>query len=348
MLERFGKSYEDIMSLKTAFFEENDQLLARALRYSARYSSQPLRRACKICLSELPEKPVFSKHGASYAVCRTCGQLNGRHEDTDEYCRDIYTASGAVDYARNYTSADRAAYRLRRDRIYVPKAEFLFDVLAHEGQIPAQLSYADMGAGAGYFVDALVAKGARKAVGFEVGKPQVDLGNAMSGETRIQLVDLPDTPRLCREYACDVMTFIGVFEHLQDPRAVLAAIRENKAVKYIYFCVPMYAPTTFIEMSFPKVFPRQLAIGHTHLFTDSSIQYLEKEFGLERVGAWWFGTDMMDFFRSIQITLGQSESTAQMVEDWRTLFAGLIDSTQLAIDRERKSCQVHAVFKVCR
>ena len=55
MLERFGKSYEDIMSLKTAFFEENDQLLARALRYSARYSSQPLRRACKIAPPSVPQ-----------------------------------------------------------------------------------------------------------------------------------------------------------------------------------------------------------------------------------------------------------------------------------------------------
>jgi hypothetical protein len=348
MLERFGKSYKDILDLKTPFFEDNDKFLQRALKYGRIYTSQPVRLHCKLCGALLPKKPAFVKHAVPYVVCENCTHLNGMHEDTDAFCAAVYTQDGGREYAENYTAEDAVAYERRRERIYRPKAEFLVDVIRHHGENPTALRYADMGAGAGYFVSAMTQLGMHDITGFDVSKTQVDLGNwAMRGST-LRLIGLRDTERLCREHAVDVMTFIGVFEHLQRPREVLSGIQKNPRVRYVYVCVPMFGPCVFGEMTFPNIMPRHLAVGHTHLFSDVSLRHMEREFGLERIGAWWFGTDMMDYYRSILVTLQQDPGLVDMVERWRALFGDLVDDTQLAIDRQRKSSQVHMVFKVQR
>lgn len=346
MLERFGKSFKDILDLKTSFFDENDKFLERALKYADIYTAQPRRRHCKLCDTVLSDAPSFVKHRIPYVICHHCSHLNGMHEDSDAFCQAVYTSDGGREYAENYTPQDAEAYRRRCERIYVPKAQFLADVLRHHGASPEAFRYADMGAGAGYFVSAMSNLGMRNIKGFEVGKAQVDLGNWMMKHTPLQLIELSDTVRFCREQPADVMSFIGVFEHLQRPREVLKAIRENSQVQFVYICVPMFGPCIFSEMAFPQIMPRQLAVGHTHLFTDDSLRNMEGEFGLERIGAWWFGTDMMDYYRSLMVVLQKDPKYAGVVEHWRDFFADLVDDTQLAIDKRRKSSQVHIVFRV--
>jgi phage FluMu protein Com len=348
MYERFGKSFKDILDLKTAFFEDNDKFLERALKYAKVYTDQPARVRCKLCDTALPAEASFVKHAVPYVICPKCTHLNGMHEDTDVFCQSVYTQDGGREYAENYTAADADTYRRRRERIYLPKAQFFAEVMRHTSVDPSALRYVDMGAGAGYFVSAMTEIGLNNIAGFEVSKAQVDLGNWAMGRQLLSLIDLDDTERLCREYAADVATFIGVFEHLQRPREVLAGIRANAHVKYVYICVPMLGPCIFGEMAFPSIMPRQLAVGHTHLFTDESLRQLESEFGLERIGAWWFGTDMTDYYRSIMVTLQQDPDCENMTAQWAELFADLVDETQLAIDRQRKSGQVHVVFKVRR
>ncbi|KAA5597159.1 methyltransferase domain-containing protein [Blastochloris sulfoviridis] len=346
--EKFGKSFRDIADLKTSFFEDNGKWLERALKYAAIYTAQPRRTHCKICNAPLPGTPSFVKHTIPYVICTRCSHLNGMHEDSDAFCEAVYTSDEGKDYAEAYSSADAAAYVRRRERIYEPKARFLLDVLRHENKDPAALRYADMGAGAGYFVAALQELGLTQVAGYEVGQAQVALGNWMMPSAPLSLIGLKDTLGLCREIPADVMTFIGVFEHLQNPREILGAVRSNPAVRYVYICVPMFAPTIYNEMVFPQVMPRQLAVGHTHLFTDASIRNMEAEFGLERVGAWWFGTDMMDYHRSVLVSLAQTPGQAGMIEPWREQFEDILDDLQLVIDKKRKSSQIHAVFKVRR
>lgn len=348
MYEKFGKSYKDIADLKVSFFKDNCRHLDRSLKFARLYTSQPPRTSCKICEAVLPEQASFVKHEVPYVVCGTCGQLNGMHEDSDSFCRAVYTSSGGESYAENYSSADVQAYEKRREAIYTPKAEFLLDVLGRCGESPTELTYADMGAGAGYFVSAMMELGAPNISGYEVGKSQVDLGNWIMPSAPLQLIDLHETESLTKQLPADVLTFIGVFEHLQNPRSILAALNMNQKARYLYFCVPLFGPTVYNEMAFPQVMPRQLAIGHTHLFTPSSIEYLSKEFGLEPVGAWWFGTDVMDYFRSIQVSLLEDGGLSGMAESWTKMFEGLIDDLQLVMDRKRQCSQVHMAFRVNR
>lgn len=345
MYEKFGKSFKDIMGLKESFFLENAAFMEKTLRYADLYTRQPVRISCKICAQPISHKPDFVKHAVPYVFCKTCGHLNGLHEDTDDFCEQVYTQDAGAEYARNYTAGDLEAFVTRRNAIYRPKAEFLLEALRREGEDIAAMRFADMGAGAGYFVSALHELGLAETRGFEVSQTQVDLGNQMLENEPLTLIEITDTLGLCRRLDADVMCFVGVFEHLQDPRAILAAMRSNTTVRYFYFCVPMFSTCVYGEMAFPHVMPRHLAIGHTHLFTRQSIAHFAKEFGLSQVAAWWFGTDMMDYYRSICVTLEANPDTQAMVDPWRKEFEPILDGMQLAIDTERRSSQVHMLMR---
>ena len=347
LLEKFGKSFEDIKDLKTSFFSENNLHLTETLESAAFYLQQPRRIKCKICNASLGNAISFWKHQIPYVICPNCSHLNGCHEDTSDFCKSLYTSNDGGDYAKNYSSDDEAAYLNRRDAIYKPKAEFMIETLSRVGESATELSYLDVGAGAGYFISALKSLDIESVVGYEVGSAQVEIAGQMLGSDVITKIDLDDTARLVREASADVISFIGVFEHLQNLREILRGIKHNRKVRYFYFCVPLFSSCIFNEMAFPNVMPRQLAKGHTHLFTKKSIDHFFTEFGFEAISAWWFGTDIMDYYRSIFVSLHENTETEKMADTWLTNFHEMVDDLQLVIDKNRESSQVHIFAKCC-
>jgi hypothetical protein len=146
----------------------------------------------------------------------------------------------------------------------------------------------------------------------------------------------------------EVVSMIGVLEHLRRPRETLAALCANRAVKYLFLSVPLFSPCVFLEMVFPDVMQRHLAGGHTHLFTESSLDWTFHKHGLQILGEWWFGVDAMDWLRSVEIRLERDEATARMAGRWRELMTPAMDGLQEQLDRRRMSSEVHLVLEVCR
>jgi hypothetical protein len=340
---RFGKSAKELLAHKQDFFRENAELLAEGQRFAAIYTAQPRRTVCKCCCAALG-KPSFTKQGIDYILCARCGHLNGANEDTTEFCAAVYTTVGGADYAKTYSAADRQAYVRRMRDIYLPKAEFLRDALGN-GNDPARLSYADLGAGSGYFVAALRELGFARSTGFEVSAVQTALAEAMIGPGAVRRHDPEATVEIARTAAADVVSMIGVLEHVQDPRGVLSALHENRNVRYLFVSLPLFSPCVFFEMAFPGVFQRQLSAGHTHLYTRTSLEWTWREFGLEPVAEWWFGTDMVDLFRAVSVELDRKTAFAGISNMWRDLFAPAIDDLQMALDRRKLASEVHVVLR---
>jgi hypothetical protein len=280
---RFGKSADALFAHKASFFSNNERLVAESRPIAALYAAQPRRERCKCCDHPLGEA-AFSKQGISYALCARCGHLNGLHEDSPEFCAAIYADKGGSQYAKAYSAADRDAYWARVRDIYVPKAEFLRDALAAEGK-SADLTVADFGAGSGYFVEALRAT-RFNAEGYEVSAAQAALADAYLGAGAVRRHALDDMLALAAETRALIVSMIGVLEHVTAPRALLAALRGNRNVRYLYLSVPLFSPCVFFELAFPEVFQRHLSGGHTHLFTERSIDWMCGEFGMKRVAEW--------------------------------------------------------------
>ena len=343
-MQKYGKPSAPLLSHKSHFFDENAALLQRQIGLAALYAEQPRRLRCKACDGPVSEVS-FSKLGIDYLVCPRCGHLNGAFEDSDAFCSELYVEAGGAAYARDYSSADREAYRRRTEDIYLPKARFLVDALAAKGEDPNALSYADFGAGSGYFVSALRATGLTDIRGFEVSETQASLANEMAGEVVVRTHALGDTVSLAGEVDAKVVSLIGVLEHLQQPRELLAALKDNEAVSYLYISVPLFSPSVFIEAAFQDVMQRHLSGGHTHLYSESSLDWTCREFGMNRVAEWWFGGDVMDLYRSILVRLSASDKTAGAAELWTGMMKPAIDAMQEALDRRHLSSEVHMLLQ---
>lgn len=343
-MKKYGKASADVIRLKQSFFVENSQKLDEARKHASIYKSQPTRTVCKICSAALPPAKFF-KLDVGYAICIQCGHLSGLHEDSDEFCNAVYTSDNGRPYARNYYEQDRKAYRERVDLIYKPKAEFLAEALGQQGLDIKELNYLDLGAGSGYFISALLDLGVKDVSGYELSRFQVDYANDMIGTELLHCNTPDELAGIVSASRAEVISLVGVMEHLQDPLKVLTAIRENPHVKYVFFCVPMFSFSVFLETVFAReVMPRHLTGGHTHLFTESSIKYLEDKFGFAKVAEWWFGSDIMDLYRSFFVTL-ESQSK-EVADEFKNYFINEIDDLQLVLDKRHKSSQVHMLWRV--
>ena len=344
MFERFGKSSEALMNLKQDFFNDNDNLLKKSKEINNIYISQPRRDRCKNC--DYPIKNwSFTKQKVEYSVCEQCGHLNGLHQDTSKFCEAVYTDDGGTGYAENYNSKDIEEYNYRVSNIYLPKAEFLCDSLRHIGEVSENLSYSDFGAGTGFFVNALLKTGNPNVTGYEVSEAQVSLGNGVGNLKNLVVHSMKEIVDLAASVNSEVVSMIGVLEHLQNPREVLNALRNNSNVHYFYLSVPLFSPCVFFEMVFPTIMQRHLTSGHTHLYTESSLEWMANEYDLEPVSAWWFGTDMVDLYRNIEVRMKQQKETKSMADYWSKIMIPLIDSMQSAIDEKHLSSEVHMLYK---
>ncbi len=332
---------------KKSFFEDNDAALEAEKKVAELYVQQPARESCKNCAQKLGAS-AFVKLGVPYTICTRCGQVNGLHEDTTAFCQAIYTHDGGESYGATYSADDAAAYAKRVADIYLPKAAFVKDVLVARGHDPATLRYADIGAGAGYFAAGLVDAELPHVTAYEVSPTLVALSQAMRPDVDMRLMGLDDVVQLAESVDADVVSLVGVLEHVQHPRDVVAALRANPRVQYLFLLVPVFSPSVFIELAFPHVVSRLLAVEHTHLYTESSLVYLAKEFGMRSVGEWWFGADMIDLYRSLTITIEQEPANREAGALLAQMFVPMIDGLQGVIDTNKQCSEVHLLLEFDR
>ena len=345
---RYGKSSEEYLKHKAVFYDPdaNRRWSNLAKRIGALYCRQPPRDGCVVCGAAFGE-PAFILHGAPYSLCGDCGHFNGHHEDTPEFAACLYEA-GMNETAAVYADRTRASFMERVRGIYDAKVAFMCDALYALGEDPAALRYVDLGAGGGHFVAALREAGLTRAVGYETSKELVDGANALFGGTLLRYNALDALAALAATVEADVIAMIFSLEHVHAIRSFLSALRSNPRCRYFYFAVPTVSPSIALEALFPHVMPRVLGLGHTHLFSDQSLERICREFGLRRAAEWWFGANAFDLHRFVSVQLGERAETKGAVTAWNDMVLPLIDDLQLVFDKHRLSSEIHLVTAVER
>ncbi len=335
--KKFGKPFGNLNSMKRNFFENNDGMLAMADEMAGVLSMQPKRTHCKICKSPLSE-PLFYSHGLGYIECATCGHLNSEYEDTDVFASKVYVED---DYSKNYSSSDREEYEKRIISIYVPKAEFLKESLQKEGVENIQIL--DIGAGCGYFVAAARRLGMR-SLGVELSENQVNYGNAMAEEEILTHVGLTDSIGYIRNTDANVISAIGVLEHLIHLDENLSAVRDNPNIRYLYASVPMFSFSTAFEAANQHCYNRHTGGTHTHLFSNRSVAYMAESIGFEVAYEWRFGSDINDLYRFLTVSMAKNDNEA-FAAYFSDRFVPLMDKLQLILDESEFSSELHFILK---
>ena len=140
----------------------------------------------------------------------------------------------------------------------------------------------------------------------------------------------------------EILSMIGVLEHLQHPREVLKQINLNNSIEYLYLSVPVFGLSVYLELLFPEMMHRQLSRDHTHLYTKESLEWTAKNLNMEVVSTWWFGQEMLDLYRFGSLVLSKESNISSK---WQSIFLKIIDRLQLEIDKEYLSSEVHILFK---
>ena len=324
-------------------FEDNDKMLIDAERLMAFYQLQPTRVNCKICDSKINDLGAKIYHGKSkieYKQCTHCGHLNGSHQDTNLYMNTIYREAGGEAYGQDYKPLAQSDFDSRVNDIYLPKARFLIDTAP---MIRDSGVFLDIGCGTGHFASALLSMGVKSVIGVDVSSTQISIAQELVAGANFSVVEPDEIGDFISSLQPRFVSLVGVLEHLQDPAKILDQIRNCKSVEVVFLSVPMYSLTVLIEAAFVNVFPRQLSGGHTHLFTEQSLDYAsEKLLDFSVVSDWWFGTDVIDLYRALLVNLGQSQPFAQL--ELKRLMGSVLDELQLVFDQAKLCSEVHRVL----
>ena len=342
MKNKFGKKSLDIFSIKKDFFTNNEELLKKQKKILTIYKKQPLRKLCKICKKKL-KGDYFINHQMKYIICKYCTHVNGNHQDTLAFSKNIYQ-SDKINYSETYKSSHLKKFKIRQKNIYDPKVNFLGENILRL----RKMTVLDFGCGSGYMVSAMKDYGVKKTIGVEISKSQIDYGKLIfkkmnKDPNSLYKIEDKDIFDSVSKTKAKCITLIGVLEHLVNPHDLMRRIKNNHNIEYIYLCVPMFSDSCMVENSFEKVFNRLLGGGHTHLFTEKSLKRFMSKFNFSSKAEWWFGTDLMDLYRSFTVNSTQKNSLGLL--KILTKFKSIIDDMQLNVDKKKMSSQVHIIFK---
>ena len=331
---KFSKSYKNISKIKRDFTDNNLDNLKDAIKINNFYKKQPLRKRCKNCGSK-KIRAFIKSFKIPYKICLNCSHLNGAFEDTHNFAKKMYQQAdfGQKIYKRIYLND----YYQRVKNIYFPKVEFLTKV------IKKRIKLIDFGSGAGHFVKALELKGI-SAVGYDTSEHNCKLANKKLNKNKVYLIDFNEIYEIINNNSdANTLSMIGVLEHLTEPHKIMDLFKKSK-IKYLYISVPLFSLSTFIENSFPNVFPRQLSGDHTHLYTEKSLNYLEKKYNLKIIGEYWFGADIPDLIRSLMNT-GNILNKKIYLEELNNKLSKFVDELQSVLDKNKICSEVHMVFE---
>ena len=326
-----SKSFNDIKQLKNNFYKKNYELLKQAENWNRIYSKQSRRLTCKNCNYKLPKK-VFSMHFANYTICKKCSHLNGLNNDTDKFNDHLYRSHNT-----KFTNFYDKNYNLRVKKISKPKLSFLKKILNLKNK-----KIIDIGCGAGNFVKACENEKI-ECIGYEPNRAVVNFGRKYLKKNKIINVGLNDYFKIIKNSNANVISLLGVLEHLSQPNKFFEAFNNSKA-EYIFLTVPLMSFSVILENAFENVYPRVLGGVHNHLYTEKSLKFLFKKYKLKVIGEWWFGSDMMDLHRFISVSQkSNKKNTYKKLID--RYFTDILDDLQNVLDKNKLCSDVHYVLR---
>ena len=107
----------------------------------------------------------------------------------------------------------------------------------------------------------------------------------------------------------------------------------------------MFSFSTILEVAFPEKFPRVLSGGHTHLFTEESIQKLHDIWDFKSIGEWRIGLDAADLIGVVNQGLTKNAASQSLGDVFNGQILRLVDDLQGVFDRNHFCSELHCLVR---
>lgn len=320
----FSKPSSDVDVESTNWIDQDDGILDRQSVGLKTLNVVGRRKDCLLCGASLVDSPRLTHRFVVYFSCRGCGHLQAE---------EIVKELTGVPFEDIYPPIDQAAWQSRCERIYMPKLEWMLKCLADIGitrEEALALGWLEVGAGAGYFLGALLSAGAKNITGIDANSQLAGRANQILGSSLVVCTD-----KVEEAIVASKARFIASFfmlEHLVDPTSLIDALSTKPSGTIFAFAVPTYGFAGLLEGVFAEHAARSLDnIVHRQLYTDRSIDYLLERIGYTPIARWVFGQDALDLRRLLVKGLRRI-CDPELSTSVETRLANLIEPLQRAID----------------
>ena len=228
--------------------------------------------SCPACAADRPQ-PLYEKYGLSHVRCRECDTQYVNPRPGPDRLAQFYQASENYKYWATHVFP--ASKDVRREKIFVPRADIAVDLAVEQGFQNAALL--EVGAGYGLFCDAIRERGVfSRIIAIE---PTPDLAEICRG-MGLEVIESPyedveiDTP-------VDMIANFEVIEHLFAP---------DKFLAWLYATL---RPGGWLLLTCPNVAGFETRVlgcdsdtvdhQHLNLFTPESLAMLARRVGFDSV-----------------------------------------------------------------
>ncbi len=302
--------------------------------YLVAHESAVPQSTCYICDS-FEAVPFAEIHGFSYVQCAACTHVYTSTRYPEAAIERFYKENT---YWSQVTYANKETCFYRRENVDRPKADFVEQYV--EG---GPGTWVDVGAGSGGLVSILCEKG-WDATGLELSETSVAFARATFGvELLAQTLSAYAAEHTALAGSVDVVSFIGLIEHVVDPMAHLAnAHALLKTGGLLVVQVPNAGSlASMIQTVFPEnVFRHMSPIEHVMLFTRNSLETALAKSGFEIDALWFHGLDVYELLNNL-ILCNQRIQGSHL----KSVFMEHMNELQMVFDRAELSDRIVCVAR---
>lgn len=350
MYKKYSKPFSETIKYRDYLISDAQAHIAQERDFENAYNQLPIRDLCILCFSKLSSLDLF-RNGNKYIFCDYCGHLNGNHILTENLALDVYQNMnlGVMNYDEYYLDKPEL-YLEKVNQIYLPKAEFFLQVLESENlnQTIEDIEIADFGTGSGHMVKAFRDIGFTKVRGLDPMRSAINHGREIIGAEGLDFLELGQSLSFLRETSASVISMLCTLPHVSDHHETMSAMQSNANIIYTYQKLPLFSLGAILDVLYPESNSRTLSGGHTHLYTNESLAFLEKQYKLERVGEWRFGSDALDLYNNIMLGLKRIQASDKSISKVTSKLLSALDGIQEVIDKNDFQSEIHIVWKFLR
>lgn len=348
MKKKIGKPGNFLLEMQPNLISKIDKHISEENDYISLYLKNPIRKICIICAAQLKGKD-FIRKGIEFSFCEKCGHINGNHAANTESHLATYQelSLDIMNYADHYLDNEEVFVKKIKN-IYLPKANFLKEALEAEinNAELLDLEILDFGTGSGHMVEAIAQLGFTNVTGIDPMEPAITHGRDVMGVNKLEYVKIEESINYLKNTTAQVVLMLCTIPHVENHHEIMDAMKENQNIKYILLKVPMFSLSSTFDVAHPKLNSRVLSGTHTHLYTESSIRYLEETYELSRIAEWRFGSDFLDLYRHLQIICDREEFSERYKYEISEKMIPILDKFQYELDSHNFSSELHLVWKL--